>query len=71
MILIIDGTGNATCDQREFRCANSLCIPLNWVCDGQPDCADKSDENATMCGMSFVVEITVTFYAAWITWSRT
>ena len=33
----------ANCKEGEFHCDN-LCINKNWVCDGQRDCEDFSDE---------------------------
>ncbi|XP_060950156.1 MAM and LDL-receptor class A domain-containing protein 1 [Limanda limanda] len=34
-----------TCSTDQFPCAYSFqCIPQSWRCDGEPDCADESDE---------------------------
>lgn len=34
-----------TCDADLFQCAYSFqCIPKSWLCDGELDCADHSDE---------------------------
>ncbi len=32
------------CGATEFRCDNGECIPGSWVCDGDMDCSDASDE---------------------------
>jgi len=38
------------CSNDEFQCKVSVltpinCIPVTWVCDGDNDCADSSDEH--------------------------
>ncbi|XP_066527292.1 basement membrane-specific heparan sulfate proteoglycan core protein [Hoplias malabaricus] len=33
-----------SCMDNEFSCNNGMCIPLEYVCDRRPNCADNSDE---------------------------
>jgi hypothetical protein len=32
------------CQHDQYQCQTGQCIQLNWVCDGEWDCADASDE---------------------------
>ena len=36
--------GGTTCDIESFNCRNGRCVPMSWMCDGDNDCADNSDE---------------------------
>ncbi|XP_055494795.1 low-density lipoprotein receptor-related protein 1B-like [Leucoraja erinacea] len=39
-----------TCGPAEFLCHDHVtCISLNWLCDGEPDCPDDSDESLDQC----------------------
>lgn len=40
---------NSTCDNKAFRCKNTLCVPQYFVCDHDDDCGDGSDEHPE-CG---------------------
>lgn len=37
------------CGYRTFQCLNGKCIHSTFVCDGDYDCDDKSDEIPEMC----------------------
>jgi len=37
-------SGNYTCDEHEFQCANKVCISELLRCDHNVDCIDGSDE---------------------------
>lgn len=43
-------TGAFFCRPDEFVCNNTLCKLHSWVCDGEDDCGDNSDEDAELCG---------------------
>lgn len=38
------------CEPNEYRCSNKRCVLKTWVCDGEDDCGDRSDE--INCGTS-------------------
>lgn len=40
---------NNTCSENQFRCDGSVCFPKYWVCDGDKDCNDGSDEDEKYC----------------------
>ncbi|XP_034485345.1 low-density lipoprotein receptor-like isoform X6 [Drosophila innubila] len=37
------------CDEKQFQCQNGDCIPIRFVCDGDADCKDHSDEQQEQC----------------------
>lgn len=41
---LLQNCQNWICHQHQYQCQTGQCIPLDWVCDGQWDCADASDE---------------------------
>ena len=34
-----------SCQVGELTCGDGQCIPAEWQCDQEPDCADQSDES--------------------------
>ena len=40
------------CNEYYFNCSigKLQCIPRLWVCDGDGDCTDGSDEEKALCG---------------------
>ena len=40
------------CAEDEFKCRDQhYCIQQGWVCDGEGDCPDGSDESVEQCGV--------------------
>lgn len=42
--------GHHTCEANSFQCHTGHCIPQRWMCDGDDDCQDDSDEDPRYCG---------------------
>ena len=57
MLCVIDGPtmtppSPGHCQRGEVPCDNGVCIPLDYLCDGDYDCTDRSDE--ANCGQLFI-----------------
>jgi hypothetical protein len=37
-------SGKFLCEPNEFKCDNDRCVQKQWLCDGDDDCGDGSDE---------------------------
>lgn len=69
----LNNEGGSICRADEFLCNNSLCKLHFWVCDGEDDCGDNSDEAPDMCGMvSHVAHIELSFcnITLWSAWRK-
>ncbi|MGH0155775.1 UNVERIFIED_CONTAM: hypothetical protein FKN15_030080 [Acipenser sinensis] len=40
-----------TCAPTDFTCQNGQCIPARWLCDGEAECSDGSDEAGSTCNL--------------------
>ena len=47
---------DVNCDQNDYKCSigDLQCIPWLWVCDGDMDCNDGSDETKTLCSLLLI-----------------
>jgi len=52
---------SVTCPPDYFKCQNRRCIPLSWMCDGDDDCNDMSDEICRMLYLQYLQLLSVVF----------
>uniref|UniRef100_A0A183IID0 Neurotrypsin n=1 Tax=Soboliphyme baturini TaxID=241478 RepID=A0A183IID0_9BILA len=45
------------CYPKQFKCENDHCIDFKWICDGEDDCGDASDEIASKCNQSAQIRL--------------
>uniref|UniRef100_A0A2P2HWY1 Lipoprotein receptor 2A n=1 Tax=Hirondellea gigas TaxID=1518452 RepID=A0A2P2HWY1_9CRUS len=51
MFLFADGFRHTMCTKMEFECDHGkTCLPKRWLCDGENDCKDGTDEMLKNCG---------------------
>ena len=44
LLLLLLSSSVSECDEEEHQCDNGNCVNERYVCDGEDDCGDNSDE---------------------------
>lgn len=63
MLILLHANPGEVCASHQFECATGQCIPFSWLCDGEPDCPDGSDENEHCTGKSVDAAVVVVYRA--------
>jgi hypothetical protein len=50
LVDVFSPTAGSDCEPSEFPCDNGNCVYVGYVCDGDDDCGDGSDESTLLCG---------------------
>ncbi|MGH0136978.1 UNVERIFIED_CONTAM: hypothetical protein FKN15_002382 [Acipenser sinensis] len=62
---------HVTCDLGEFLCHDQVtCISENWLCDGETDCPDSSDETLDRCTLLQISGLIVACRQLWLSLAR-
>ena len=60
-------TVGSGCASGEFECDSGICINSAWMCDGDADCVDQSDEfncrKLYLCGSKLLSDLLYLFYS--------
>jgi len=57
---VVGDAGKQYCSESMYHeCDNGRCVVLQWVCDGEDDCGDNSDEQ--LCGAWHLSFLSLTF----------
>ena len=71
-ILCLCVTAPLSCPPGKFQCSDqNLCIPKGWLCDGESDCMDGSDESTNeecKCDMDSVFIVFIVDRSKSVSW---